>query len=94
MKNLLILATMLLTFGFANAQSKLYRKVSGYENYEVNGKCEGSKIYQKVSGYENYEVVGKYDGGKIYQKVSGYENYEVVGKYDGCGAAAAYLLLF
>ncbi len=62
MKNLLILATMLLTFGFANAQSKIYQKLSGYNNYQEIGKCESGKIYQKLSGYNNYQEVGKFDG--------------------------------
>ena len=32
---------MLLTFGFANAQSKIYQKLSGYDNYQEVGKYEG-----------------------------------------------------
>ena len=44
MKHLLILATMLLTFGFANAQSKIYQKNSGRIDYSEVGKFENGKI--------------------------------------------------
>jgi hypothetical protein len=87
MKNLLILATMLFTFGFANAQSKIYQK-DGYSYREV-GKYEGGKIYQK-DGY-SYREIGKYEGGKIYLK-DGY-SYREVGKTDGGGEAGGLLLL-
>ena len=41
MKNLLILATMLLTFGFANAQCKIY-STDKYGDYATKvGKTEG-----------------------------------------------------
>ena len=59
MKNLLILATMLLSFSFANAQSEIYQK-DGYYYNEV-GKFEGGKIYQKDGYY--YNEIGKTDGG-------------------------------
>jgi hypothetical protein len=59
MKNLLILATMLFTVGFAKGQSKIYQK-DGY-SYREAGKYEGGKIYLK-DGY-SYREVGKSDGG-------------------------------
>ena len=40
MKHLLILATMLLTFGFANAQSKIYQKNPGRIDYSEVGKSD------------------------------------------------------
>ena len=63
MKNLLILATMLLTFGFANAQSKIYStNSSGYSATQI-GKFEGGKIYSTNSSGYSATQVGKYEGG-------------------------------
>ncbi len=69
--------------GGGNDQSKIYQKLSGYNNYQEVGKFEAGKIYQKQSGYNNYQEVGKIEGGKIYQKQSGYNNYQEVGKFEG-----------
>ena len=61
MKNLLILATILLTFGFANAQSKIYDKRGTYSSY-IQGYYQDGKIYDKRGTYSSY-IIGYYEGG-------------------------------
>jgi hypothetical protein len=79
MKNLLILAIMLLTFRYSNAQC-FYRtsSTSSYGSKTVIGKIEGFFIYSTSSTrrYGSKKVVEKIEGG---------------GRR--CAAAAAYLLL-
>ena len=60
MKNLLILATLLLTFGFASAQSKIYNTKYGSKN-DLLGHYEGGKIYTSKYRSKN-ELIGHYDG--------------------------------
>jgi hypothetical protein len=63
MKNLMILVTMLLSFGFANAQSKIYN--SEYpSSSRVVGCVKDGKIYN--SEYpSSSRVVGCYEGGML-----------------------------
>ena len=94
MKNILILATLLLTFSFAKAQSKIY---SGNSTSYSNIICtyESGKIYKGNStSYSN--IVGTISDGKIYKGNStSYSN--IIGTFEGgmmSGAAgAAFLLL-
>ena len=80
MKNLLILATMLLTFGFANAQSRVWSSYNGSSS--IKDKCvgfyEGGKIWTSYNGSSSIKdkCVGFYEGGET-----------------GGGAAALLLLL-
>ena len=80
MKKLLILATVLLSFGFANAQCFIYStsSTSSYGSKTVVGKIEGDFIYStsSTSSYGSKTVVGKIEGG---------------GRR--CAAAAAFMLL-
>ena len=62
MKNLLILATMLLTFGFSNAQSKIYLGTASYNSQQV-GYLDGIKVYQGTASY-NSKQIGYIDGGR------------------------------
>ncbi len=66
MKNLLILATMLLTFSFANAQSKIYSVNSYGSKDRVVGIFENGKIYSVNSYGSKDRVVGVIDNMKIY----------------------------
>ena len=59
MKQLLILATMLLTFGFAKAQGKIYDDYYGSKN-KVIGHYSDGKIYNDYYGSKN-KVIGHYD---------------------------------
>ena len=59
MKNLLILATMLLTFGFANAQ-KIWN--NAYKSGSAVGSFEGGKIWNNA--YKSGSAVGSYEGGE------------------------------
>ena len=61
MKQLLILATMLLTFGFANAQSKIYSKGGAYSS-NIIGYYQDGKIYSKGGAYSS-NIIGYYEGG-------------------------------
>ena len=66
MKNLLILATLLLTFGFASAQSKIYSTDnSGYSARQI-GKFENGKIYSTDNSGYSARQIGKIEGSKIY----------------------------
>ena len=80
MKNLLILVTILMTFGFANAQCFIYStsSTSSWGSKTVVGKIEGDFIYStsSTSSWGSKTVVGKIEGG---------------GRK--CAAAAAFLLL-
>jgi hypothetical protein len=86
MKNLLILATMLLTFSFVNAQSKIYnvRYANGSKN-DVVGYFESDKIYnvRYANGSKN-DVIGYVEGGKIYnvRYANGSKN-DVIGYVEG-----------
>ena len=97
MKNLLILATMLLTFGFANAQCKIY-STDKYGDYATKvGKFEGGVIYS-TDKYGDYATkVGKIVDGVIYSTDKYGDYARKVGKTEGggsmCGAAAILLLL-
>ena len=95
MKNLLILATMLLTFGFANAQCKIYSSSKSYGG-NIVGYIDGSKIYSSSKSYGG-NIVGYIDGSKIYSSSKSYGG-NIVGYGEGCGimslGAAALLLLF
>ena len=93
MKNLLILVTMLLTFGFANAQSKVY---SGdkYGKNQVVGYYEDGKIWSGDK-YGKNQVIGYYEAGKIYSGDK-YGKNQVVGYYEGPetgGGSAGYMLV-
>jgi hypothetical protein len=66
MKNLLILATMLLTFGFANAQSKLYSTNEYGSSSRQVGKFENGKIYSTNEYGSSARQIGKIENGKIY----------------------------
>jgi hypothetical protein len=94
MKNLLILATMLLTVGFANAQSKIYRGNSTSDRNLI-GTYDGGMIY-KGNSTSNRNLVGTISDGKIYRGNSTSDR-NLIGTYDGgmmSGAAgAAFLLL-
>ena len=57
MKNLLILATMLLSFGFANAQAKIYNRA--YAGDAI-GRFEDGKIYNRAYGGD---AIGRVEGG-------------------------------
>jgi hypothetical protein len=70
MKNLLILATMLLTFGFANAQSKIYRGNSTYYGDQIGTYSDG-KVYKGNSTYYGDQIATVSDG-KIYKGNSTY----------------------
>jgi hypothetical protein len=92
MKKLLILATMLLTFGFANAQCKIYE--GKYASGTPIAVYEGGKIYQ--GKYASGTPVGVIEGGKVYQ--GKYASGTPIATTEGGGgqcafAAAAYLLL-
>ena len=88
MKNLFILATMLLTFGFANAQCKIYNRAYGGD---AIGRFEDGKIYNRAYGGD---AIGRIEGDKIYNRAYG---GDAIGRIEGggemCGAAAAFLLL-
>ena len=89
MKNLLILATMLLTFGFANAQ-KIWN--NPYKEGRAVGSYEGGKIWN--NSYKEGRAVGSYEGGKIWNNP--YKEGRAVGSYDSGdagGAAAAFILI-
>ncbi len=58
MKQLLILATMLLTFGFANAQ-KIWN--NDYKGGRPIGTYEGGKIWN--NDYKGGRPIGTYEGG-------------------------------
>ena len=92
MKNLLILASMLFTFSFVNAQCKIY---SGSSGYNVVARVENGKVYSGSSGYNviaridetktysgssGYNVLARVDGLKIY---GGFSGYNVIGRLDG-----------
>jgi hypothetical protein len=62
MKNLLVLATMLLTFGFAKAQCKIYRGDSNYWKDQIATLKDG-KIYKGDSTYWK-DQIGTYSGGE------------------------------
>ena len=94
MKNLLILATMLLTFGFANAQCRIYSGKYSSGGSPV-GYVDGARIYSgKYSS--GGTPVGYIDGNRVYSgKYS--SGGTPVGYGEGCGQrslAAAALLLF
>ena len=67
MKNLLILATMLLTFGFANAQMIIYKKDPNYysDQWIKVGKYDNGVIYKKDPNYysDQWVKVGKTENG-------------------------------
>ena len=92
MKNFLILATLLLASGFANAQCKVY---SGASGYTVAARVENGKVY---SGSSGYTVAARFENGKVYSGSSGYtvtarvegnkiyggpSGYNVIGRIDG-----------
>ena len=60
MKNLLILATMLLTFGFANVQCKIYSSSKSYGG-NIVVYIDGSKIYSSSKSYGG-NIVGYGEG--------------------------------
>ena len=60
MKKILILATMLLMFAFANAQSKIYTASYGSKDKCV-GIYEGGKIYTAYYGSKD-KCIGIYEG--------------------------------
>ena len=60
MKNLLILVTMLMAFGFANAQCKVY---SGSSGWNVGDRVENGKVY---SGSSGWSVIARFENGKVY----------------------------
>jgi len=96
MKKLLILATMLFSFSFANAQSKIYSASSGGYKDRVVGIFENGKIYSASSGGYKDRVVGIIEGDKIYSASSGGYKDRVVGVFEGgyaTGAAGAFLFL-
>ena len=75
MKNLVILSIMLFTFGFANAQYKIY-KDGEYGTRSILAMYEGGKIY-KVGEYGGKgSLLGICEGGKIYK----------LGEYGGKGS--------
>ena len=90
-KKILILAILLLTFGFVNAQCKVYNG-TGYSAKQI-GYFDGGKIYSGT-GYSAKQV-GYFEAGKIYSG-TGYSAKQV-GYIEsggcGCSAAAAFLLL-
>jgi hypothetical protein len=59
MKKLLVLATMLLTFGFANSQ-KIWN--NAYKDGRPVGTYEGGKIWNNA--YKDGRPVGTYEGGE------------------------------
>ena len=67
MKKLLILATMLFTFGFANAQSLIFKKNPNYsfDDWIKVGKYENGIIYKKNPNYsfDDWIKVGKAESG-------------------------------
>lgn len=80
MKNFLILITMLLTFGYTNAQSFLYHK-SQDGSYSTIGKYEKGFYYLKSGN--NYKLVGKYDRCKVYKIDKSQDSgYTCIGRYD------------
>ncbi len=91
MKNLLILTTMLHTFGFVNAQCKVYSG-TGYSAKQI-GYFDGGKIYSGT-GYSAKQI-GYIEGEKIYNG-TGYSAKQV-GYIESPGgwssASAAFLLL-
>ena len=96
MKNLLILATMLLAFGYANAQSKLYSTSEYGGSARQVGKFENGKIYSTSEYGGSARQVGKIEGGKVYSTSEYGGSARQVGKFEGgnaSGAAAAFLLL-
>ena len=54
---------MLLTFGFANAQCKIYSSSKSYGG-NIVGYIDGSKIYSSSKSYGG-NIVGYIDGSKI-----------------------------
>ncbi len=53
MKQLLIMATMLLTFGLATAQTKIYTAEGNYKG-KLKYIIEGAKIYYAEGNYKEY----------------------------------------
>ena len=94
MKNLVILATMLLTFGFAHAQGKIYSVDSWGDAKSVIGRSGDGKIYSVDSWGDAKSVIGRYGDGKIYSVDSWGDAKSVIGRFEHSAAAAAYILLF
>ena len=63
MKQFLLIATMLLTFGFANAQCKIYRGDSNYWRDQIATYADG-KVYKGDSNYWR-DQVATISNGKI-----------------------------
>ena len=85
----MILATILLTFGFANAQ-KIWN--IAYKSGPAVGSYEGGKIWNNA--YKSGPAVGSYEGGKIWNNA--YKSGPAVGSYEGGeagGAAAAFIII-
>ena len=70
MKKLLILATMLLSFGFMSAQSKIYKGNSTYYGDQIGTYSDG-KVYKGNSTFYG-DQVGTLSNGKIYRGNSTY----------------------
>ncbi len=84
---------MLLSFGFLNAQCKVYSGRGTYGGTQV-GYIDGGKVYSGRGTYGGTQV-GYIDGGKVYSGRGTYGGTQV-GYGDGCGNAsmsAALLLL-
>ena len=80
MKKLLILLTLLFTFGFANAQTKIYNG-NYYGKKDVIGYFEAGKIYSG-NYYGKKDVIGHIENGLIYTG-NYYGKKDVVGYYEG-----------
>jgi len=108
MKNLLVLAIMLLSFNFTNAQkiwNNAYKSGSAVGSFESGkiwnnayksgsavGSYEGGKIWNNA--YKSGSAVGSYEGGKIWNNA--YKSGSPVGSYEGGeagGAAAAFMII-
>ncbi len=95
MKNLLILAILLLTFSFVNAQSKIYNSNGTGSYRNIVGYFEDGKIYNSNGTGSYRNIVGYSENGKIYNSNGTGSYRNIVGYYEGgsASAAAAIILL-
>jgi hypothetical protein len=63
MKNLLILATLMIFTGFANAQDAIYNKNGTSWSSDIIGYHKEGKIYNKNGTSWSSDIIGYYKGG-------------------------------
>ena len=81
MKQIILIAIMILSIGFANAQTKVYKGTSSYSS-DVICNLNNDKVYKKTSSYSS-DVICNVSGKKIHKGTSSYSSDVLYNISDG-----------